>query len=575
VSVIALDAIFALDEATDGLVVFGAESVGAAFDSKENIKEDAIAAARTTTRERVLGIAPDEARHVPMDPRVRFREGVRSRRKFSGDETEYFRARASYAATSAGRLVAHGLLASGQMPELDAPMKTPTLVLSMLLAVGLVALVVFLDGERESQSALEDFARDQSTIAESVAASLSTRVGVSRSDASTLAEDLRNGRASTVTHVLERVERSGTLRVFLVGPGDERLHALDGRTIESKELIAALASGSPSLRIPRERAHMFGLPARTAVAGLSRVDAGALGTFGVVVMTTAERERDRELRARWRLIFGVTVAATIVLVFGSIAMRRQRRELSLEADLQLAAVRQERDERLERANRAATMGTLATGVAHEVATPLGVILGRAEQLLPRVESDERARKSVQAILEQTERISRVIRGFLNLARGEAHATQEVAPIDVLEGAVGLVEHRFSKAGVTIRVEVAKSMPEIRGDLGMLQHVLVNLLLNACDACERGGRVRASAEGDRNGVTFVVEDDGAGISKEAAARATEPFFTTKPVGRGTGLGLAIANEIVKGHRGSLTIAPSNPRGTRVVVHIPSEVEHAVA
>jgi signal transduction histidine kinase len=95
-----------------------------------------------------------------------------------------------------------------------------------------------------------------------------------------------------------------------------------------------------------------------------------------------------------------------------------------------------------------------------------------------------------------------------------------------------------------------------------------LLLNACEACEPGGHVELAARSDAEQVAFVVTDDGAGISSEAAARAKEPFFTTKPQGIGTGLGLAIATEIVKSHRGELTIGP-NPsgKGTRALIEIP--------
>jgi signal transduction histidine kinase len=106
---------------------------------------------------------------------------------------------------------------------------------------------------------------------------------------------------------------------------------------------------------------------------------------------------------------------------------------------------------------------------------------------------------------------------------------------------------------------------------MLQQALVNLLLNACDACTRGGRVvaRVAREGDR--VTFEVTDDGRGITTEEAARATEPFFTTKAPGAGSGLGLAIANEITKLHNGKLVLAPASPRGTRATLTIPLREE----
>src|SRR5262249_42150235 len=131
----------------------------------------------------------------------------------------------------------------------------------------------------------------------------------------------------------------------------------------------------------------------------------------------------------------------------------------------------------------------------------------------------------------------------------------------------LVEHRFAKAGVRLTTIAAPDLPRLRCDLPMLQQALSNLLLNACDACDKGGSVEVFALSDDERISFIVTDDGVGITPEAAARATEPFFTTKAAGKGTGLGLAISSEIIKMHRGSLEITPAGARGTRASVHLP--------
>ena len=291
------------------------------------------------------------------------------------------------------------------------------------------------------------------------------------------------------------------------------------------------------------------------------------------MVTTAVRVRDREQRATLRLVLGVTLAAGLVFAFGTAALARQRGGMLLERALALAALARVRDAELTTTSRAATLGTLAMGIAHEVATPLGVISGRAEQLLARAGEDERAARSVKAILEQTERIRRVIRAFLDLVRGGAPALGDTAPSTVLEGALGLVQHRFDAASVSLSSQAEGSLPLIHGDVPLLQQALVNLLLNACDACARGGRVRASLARDGARVVFTVTDDGRGITKEEAARATEPFFTTKAPGLGSGLGLAIASEIVKLHRGRLTLTPADVGGTRATISLPLPEERA--
>jgi signal transduction histidine kinase len=268
-----------------------------------------------------------------------------------------------------------------------------------------------------------------------------------------------------------------------------------------------------------------------------------------------------------RLVLGVLVASGLVLAFGGAALRRQRKQLELERELAIAELRRERDEDLLRSERVATMGTFAMGIAHEVATPLGVIVGRAEQLLGRVGEDERAARGARTILEQADRIQHIVRRFLDMARGGPPSLERADPSGVLRAAAHAVEHRFAKAQVSLETDIPESMPAIQCDRDLLEQAVVNLLLNACEACTAGGHVKLDAQSDAKQVAFVVSDDGAGISEEDARRASEPFFTTKAPGTGTGLGLAIATEIVKSHRGRLTIAPNEGKGTRACIEIP--------
>jgi len=140
--------------------------------------------------------------------------------------------------------------------------------------------------------------------------------------------------------------------------------------------------------------------------------------------------------------------------------------------------------------------------------------------------------------------------------------------ELVRAAAASVEHRFIKAGVSLTTDAPAEAQLVLCDRALLEQALVNLLLNACDACRSGGHVRAAVRSDAKRVTFVVTDDGAGIAPDAAARAKEPFFTTKAPGTGTGLGLAIASEIAKSLRGELTIAPNDARGTRASIEIPA-------
>jgi signal transduction histidine kinase len=213
------------------------------------------------------------------------------------------------------------------------------------------------------------------------------------------------------------------------------------------------------------------------------------------------------------------------------------------------------------------MGTFAMGIVHEVSTPLAVILGRAEQLLGRANQDERSVHAAQAIVQQVDRIQVVIRRFLDMARGGPPALARTDPGDVVRSAAASVEHRFANAGISLAANIPPDMPEVHCDRGLLEQAIVNLLLNACDACPEGGRSRSRRGPTREQVAFVVTDDGQGIAPIDADRAKKAFFTTKPPGAGSGLGLAIASEIAKSHRGEFTIAPKEPRGTRACIEIP--------
>ncbi len=506
-------------------------------------------------------------------------------------------------------------------------MKISTIFWLMLLAIVVIAGLAYVDEDREGASALADFAEEQTTLAQSLAGALSAHLSAVRHDALAVAQSHRAERPdipsvlerylsvvvrpagtapgpapaasdsavqlsfrlpgessvdltvalSTLLRDLKTTEQTNRLMVLLRPPGASGFHTTDGRFLAAPGILAALEQGQTYLRLAPAEAGQLGLPARTALAGMARVDAGPAGRWGIAAVASAERERDRERWARWRLVLSVATASGLVLSFGGLAMRNQRKQLLLHHRLELADLSGQRDERLQRAGRAATMGTLAVGVAHEISTPLGIIAGRAEQLATKLAGDERAAGSARIILDQIDRIHRIIRGLLGLARGDRPTAEPVDPAALVAGAVSLVEHRFAKAGVHLQADLAPNLPIIHGDPRLIEHAVVNLLLNACDACGNGGQVVVSARGGDaiHGLVLTVVDDGPGISHADAGRVLEPFFSTKPSGQGTGIGLAIVQEIVTSHRGSLALESVFPHGTRATIKLPSSEDSANA
>ncbi len=440
----------------------------------------------------------------------------------------------------------------------------------MVVAVALLGALTFWDERQAAQAALADYGAEQAMIARaaagSVRATLESHAGVRDDDAIRLSFATRLRALEQPGNVVVLVRRPGASGFLTLDHGTTGDVAADRRALCARGRRRRMGA-LDARRVRRARppaAHRHRRHCRSSTA--DRPDAGASS-----VVTTARRERDREERALWRVGLSFVLASAIVVTFGALALRKQRKELELTHRLAVSEAVHARDERLVRADKLATLGALATGIAHQVATPLGVIVGRAERLSPRVAHDEKAQRSVAMIAEQALRINGIVRAFLGLARGGVPSLEHTSPDTIARSAVELVSHRFEKAGVEIDCTIEEELPKIACDPRLFEQVIVNLLLNGCDACARGGRVTLRVDRAAESVAFVVEDDGVGITKEDAQRATEPFFTTKPAGEGTGLGLAIAREIVTHHRGTLLVAPLPGGGTRASVEVPASAE----
>ncbi len=463
--------------------------------------------------------------------------------------------------------------------------RTGILVILMAASIATVALLTYQDVKWRYAESLQEYARAQETLARSLALELSTRLALHTARQAALGP--ASGQAAqadplslaALTEGLGQIEQPGALAIFVLRPGSTVFEAPDGQTFASEPLWQAVQRGVRTLRMTRPDAARLRLPRRAAVVGLAPLQTAAHDVYWVAAVATIYRARDREDAAGWRMVLAVLVAASAVLLLGGAALWGQQRALRAHNSLLVEDAHRRRDTELARASRAATIGTLAMGITHELSTPLGIITARAEQLQSKVAGDDRNLRSVRIILEQAERMSQIIRGLLGLARGQGVAATVLTPQAVMRGAVSLLEHRFAEAGVRLRVNVPASSACLRGDQRLLEHALVNLLQNACDACSSGslgrGLVELTVRVEADRVIFSVVDGGVGICAEAAAHAMEPFFTTKPAGQGTGLGLAIAHEIVKSHRGTLRIAPRAEGGTCAEISLPtlSEEEHA--
>lgn len=433
------------------------------------------------------------------------------------------------------------------------------LQLSMLLSVGVVFAAAAWSGTVERGAALADFSHEHAALATMVAVDFEHRLGeLVASRAPGTDASISDDAVLELLQGARRLEARGDLMVLVARPGQEGFLTTDHQLVPSVRLREALDGDGATVIIPRDEAVAFGLPPRRAVAGLARI--GKAGTWGIVVLASAERMRNREEHEAWRLGLTVLVVAALVTLFGGLAQRRQRRELELERE-------REREALLAKADKMAALAALSTGIAHELGTPLGVIVGRVEQALARTGGDERVTSALGIVLEQVSRIQAIVRGCLALARGDAPHLVDTSPASIAKHAIDLVRHRFSSSDVALTWHVDADLPNIACEPSLLEQALVNVLLNACQATPAGSGVRLHVSSSSDRVLFVVDDEGAGIPDEVAQRATEPFFSTKREEGGSGLGLTIAREIVSHHSGTLVLAKREAaRGTRATISV---------
>jgi signal transduction histidine kinase len=227
----------------------------------------------------------------------------------------------------------------------------------------------------------------------------------------------------------------------------------------------------------------------------------------------------------------------------------------------------EMQQQLRLMERVAELGTLAASMAHEIGTPMNVILGRAEQLMQRTD-DEMMKKGLAVITAQVERITRLMNQLLTFARRGPPNFRPVDLRDVVKNCLDAVEERLSHNNVQVVSEHDEELPHIHGDSDLMMQVLLNLVLNAVQAMpERGTlRVAAARDGEQH-VRLTVADTGHGIPPDVLPKIFEPFVTTKERGKGTGLGLTVVFGIVQEHGGSITVDSTPGQGTTFTLLLP--------
>jgi two-component system, NtrC family, sensor kinase len=240
-------------------------------------------------------------------------------------------------------------------------------------------------------------------------------------------------------------------------------------------------------------------------------------------------------------------------------------------------------EQLRHADRLTTVGKLASGVAHELGTPLNVVSGRAKMIVRGQVTGRELVENAQAIVEQAERMTNIIRQLLGFARRRKPQHRRENLRGVVERTLALLTPMAEKANVACKAMHDDPEPLADIDASLIEQALTNLVVNAVQAMPRGGTltVRSCHElaSPPAGITapagcyacLHVEDTGVGMTDEQLRHAFEPFFTTKDVGSGTGLGLSVAHGIVHDHGGWIAASSKLGQGSRFSMYLPPPPE----
>jgi signal transduction histidine kinase len=229
-----------------------------------------------------------------------------------------------------------------------------------------------------------------------------------------------------------------------------------------------------------------------------------------------------------------------------------------------------RSDQLVQSEKMASLGTLTSGVAHELNNPLNNISTSVQILLEELgDADLEYQKELLTETEgQIERARDIVKALLEFSRERSFSPKRVYFRAVVDGTLKLIKGEVP-TNVQLTVEVADDI-QVEMDPRRIEHVLINLILNGIQAMENGGvlSIRARRESKEGGFCFEVSDTGKGIPPQDLAKIFDPFFTTKDVGKGSGLGLSVSHGIIDQHGGRIEVKSEVGRGTTFSVFLPS-------
>lgn len=300
---------------------------------------------------------------------------------------------------------------------------------------------------------------------------------------------------------------------------------------------------------------------RTRIRALFEEAVGDIHTRGTVNAIVTKDGRERAIEWYDKTLKDVNGHTVGLLAVGQ----------DITARLQAEEEKESMEVQLRQSQKLESIGTLASGVAHEINNPLTGIINYADLIVERVKNDE-LRKFAQGIMKEGNRVAEIVKNLLSFARQEKQSPSPARIEDIINASFTLVGAVLRKDQITIEKEIPEGLPDVRCRSQQIEQVIINLLTNARDALN--GRYPGYHEDklvriivqpfEKDGIEWIrttVEDHGMGIPEEVIDRIYDPFFTTKPRDVGTGLGLSVSYGIIKDHHGELTVESKPGEYTR--------------
>jgi two-component system, NtrC family, sensor kinase len=231
---------------------------------------------------------------------------------------------------------------------------------------------------------------------------------------------------------------------------------------------------------------------------------------------------------------------------------------------------------LMQSEKLASLGRLASGMAHEINSPLTGILTFSHLLMRRLKDHPELQRELELIVRETTRVSVIVRGLLDFARESKPQKRPCNINELILQTLSLVERQAVFHDIRIVKSLDPQVPMILADANQIQQVFMNILLNAADAMPAGGvlTITSNLNPEDSFVQVRFSDTGTGIPEENLNRIFDPFFTTKADKKGTGLGLAVSYGIIDRHRGQIEVQSEEGKGTTFTIKLPRQASEDV-